>query len=325
MNKRLVLWILLAAFVMGMVGCSKETIPSPLLPSPTPPSPISPLSIVYFKNEEQLIYRKDYEDAQEEYLIASFYNNNFFLDSDVTMDSENGYLYYNVPTEGLYGNLYRVDINTLMKDQENPGELVEENVVRTYLRLAGRGVLFQKYENEVWSLYYSYPGEEPKQILDGDVVKYYINDEDVYLVEKVSADEHAVDRLNLWSYNIKTGEKKEIEQNVYEVMNGKCETQILCYLTREDNGIAYFGIRKNGEINRYVDGVKTYEDESDDKKINILFLRKTADDKFVLYQYDGTSENLIDTDVKREYIFEDFGYTKDGQLQVTVKRDSCSA
>ena len=319
MNKRLVLWILLAAFVMGMVGCSKETIPSPLLPSPTTPSPISPLSIVYFKNEEQLIYRKDYEDAQEEYLIASFYNNNFFLDSDVTMDSENGYLYYNVPTEGLYGNLYRVDINTLMKDQENPGELVEENVVRTYLRLAGRGVLFQKYENEVWSLYYSYPGEEPRQILDGDVVKYYINDEDVYLVEKVSADEHAADRLNLWSYNIKTGEKKEIEQNVYEVMNGKCETQILCYLTREDNGIAYFGIRKNGEINRYVDGVKTYEDESDDKKINILFLRKTADDKFVLYQYDGTSENLIDTDVKREYIFEDFGYTKDGQLYVYVK------
>ena len=150
MNKRLVLWILLAAFVMGMVGCSKETVPSPLLSSPT-----SPLSIVYFKNEEQLIYRKDYEDAQEEYLIASFYNNNFFLDSDVTMDSENGYLYYNVPTEGLYGNLYRVDINTLMKDQENPGELVEENVVRTYLQLAGRGVLFQKYENEVWSLYYS--------------------------------------------------------------------------------------------------------------------------------------------------------------------------
>ena len=155
MSKRNVLWIFVLILVIGICGCGNKnnSIASGLLGKSK-----TSKAIAYFQNDDELMYRKDYEDAESEYLITNFYNYSIFQDSDVTIDADNKYLYYKVPMEDMYGRLYRVDTNSLIKNQENPGELVEENVVRNDLQFAGEGILFQKYENDVWTLYYSCPG-----------------------------------------------------------------------------------------------------------------------------------------------------------------------
>lgn len=318
MSKRNVLWMFVLILVIGICGCGKKnnSIAAGLLGKDK-----TSKAIAYFQNGDELMYRKDYEDAESEYLIANFYNYSIFQDSDVIIDADNNYLYYKVPMEDMYGRLYRVDTNSLTKNQENPGELVEENVVRNNLKFAGEGILFQKYENEVWTLYYSCPGENAKQILNGDVVDYFINEEDIYVVEKIDADEHADNLFNLWRYNIKTDECEKIEQNVKSVIRAKNETEVMLYSKRENDGRTLYSIKKNGEIVRYIENVKTYRNESDDETIDILFSRDAGNKKADVYQYDGNTETLLESEVETSHIpINAFGYVKDGQIYVYINK-----
>lgn len=319
MSKRNVLWMFVLILVIGICGCGNKnnSIASGLLGKGK-----TSKAIAYFQNDDELMYRKDYEDAESEYLITNFYNYSIFWDSDVTIDADNNYLYYKVPMEDMYGRLYRVDTNSLTKNQENPGELVEENVVRDDLQFAGEGILFQKYENEVWTLYYSCPGENAKQILNGDVVDYFINEDDIYIVEKINADEHADNLLNLWRYNIKTDECEKIEQNVKSVMRAKNETEVMLYSKRENDGRTLYSIKKNGEIVRYIEDAKTYRNESGNETIDILFSRDIGDKKIDVCRYDGNTETLLESGVEeRVFPVEFYGYVKDGQTYVYVNKD----
>lgn len=319
MNKKKVLWMFILILIIGMTGCGK--VENPIVADLTTGGNKASKAIAYYQGNDLLMYRKDYEDAESEYVITHFYNSSFFLDSDVMIDPENRYLYYQIPTEDVYGELYRVDTDSLIKDHINPGELVEENVVRKNLQFIAGGILFQKYENEVWSLYYSCPGEAVKQILDGDVVNYYINEEDIYIVEKIDADEHAKDRLRLWKYNIKTDEREEVDQSVYDVSKGRNKTEVLLYSKWDDNGRALYGIKKNGEIIQYIKNAWSYRNESDDENIDIMFLKETGNSSFDLYQYDGNREILLEKNIeKTSFSTSAFTYIKDGQRYIYINK-----
>ena len=312
-------WLLAAAVMIGVIGLSgcgnKKNFSVVDLAKKSEP-------MVYFRNDNKLMYRKNYEDDDSEYWITEFYNNSIFLDSDVEIDPDNRYLYYKVPTGEVYGELYRVDTNSLVKEQKNPGELVEENVVRNTINFVGDGVLFQKYENEVWNLYYSCPGEELRQVFNGDVIKYYIDEDDIYILEQITTDRLAENDKYLWKYNIQTGECVEIDECGYYVEKGTDETEVLMYSKRENNGATLYGIKRNGEIVKYVENAKNaHRDRTSDDQINILFFKEGTDGKLDLYQYDGNEEILRERNVEAYRIhIGTLSYVKDGQVYAYIDK-----
>lgn len=314
MKKRTILGFILSLLIFEVCGCAKK---NGQVISVGDDSAKKTTEIVYLQNDSELRYRKNYRDAETERLIVQCYNPAFF-DTDIDIDSENGYLYYKLPMEEVYGELYRVKINSMEKDQENRGELISENVVRNALQFAKGGVLFQKYENEVWSLYFSRPNEETKLILDGDVKEYFVNKDNIYISEKVDADEHANNQFCIWKYNLDTDELVKLEQDIQYTFPATNEDEILRFFKYGENGRTLYAVKTDGEITKYVDNIEGYYDESDLGEKNLIFYRN-KNDNYDLLIFDGDKETALENDV--ELIFKIYNvacYKKNNRIYIHI-------
>lgn len=316
MRKRVISGFILSLLILGVCGCEKKNSQAISIKDDNTKQTTE---IVYLQNDSELRYRENYRDAETERLIVEFYNPTF-LDTDI--DSENGYLYYKLPMGEMYGDLYRVEISSMKKDQENRGELISENVVRDALQFAKGGVLFQKYENEVWTLYFSRPNEELKLILDGDVVKYFVKEDNIYICEKVDADEHATNRLCIWKYNLDTNELVELEQGIQNTLPASNEDEILRFFKyEEESGRALYAVKANGEITKCLDNIEGYYNESNPGEKNLIFYR-SKNDNYELLLFDGDKETLLEDNVEPIYVIRNVAcYKKNNQIYIRMNNN----
>lgn len=317
MRKRFISGFILSLLILGVCGCEKKNSQAISIKDNNTKQTTE---IVYLQNDSELRYRENYRDAETERLIVEFYNPTFF---DTDIDSENGYLYYKLPMGEMYGDLYRVEISSMKKDQENRGELISENVVRDdALQFAKGGVLFQKYENEVWTLYFSRPNEELKLILDGDVVEYFVKEDNIYICEKVDADEHATNRLCIWKYNLDTNELVELEQGIQNTLPASNEDEILRFFKyEEESGRSLYAVKANGEITKCLDNIKGYYNESNLGEKNLIFYR-SKNDNYELLLFDGDKETLLEDNVEPIYVIRNVAcYKKNNQIYIRMNNN----